>query len=218
MKQKIKKRATSAIPIIANETADLPELIDKLTKVIESTEWKYKSEFKELLQKRDKALVALLILSGLRVSEALELKFSQVHKLFKCFTLTNVHTLKNGLVRDRILIPIDGSLGRLCIYFNEWYEYLEKQKNVDYLFPSACGFGLILNQPLSRYRAHRIIKTTSDKFPHWFRAVYENIYGHIIFNNNPYKLKRCMGLKRLESTVPYIQADYENDLAKVYLV
>lgn len=218
MKQKIKKRATSAIPIMVYEKEDVLELLDELLKVINKTEWPYTSEFKDLFLMRDKALEALLILSGLRISEALALKLDQVKEQPKRYLLLGVKTLKNGFVRQRIVIPKDGSLGRICVFFTAWYEHLKKQPNATYLFPSGSGYGINFRSSLSRYRAHRIIKTTSDKFPHWFRAVYENIYGHIIFDNNPYKLKDCMGLKTLEATVPYIQANYENDIPKVYMV
>lgn len=212
------KRATSDIPIIANEKSDLPGLIENLEKIIKTTTWDYKSGLKRVLILRDQGLVSLLVLSGLRVSEALDLTLSQVHEYPKNFLLSHVTTLKNGLIREKIIIPRDGALGKLCKYFGEWYFFISEQKKAKWLFPSASGLGINFNNKLSRYRVHKIIKANNDLFPHWFRAVYENIYGHIIFNNNPYKLKECMGLKRLESTVPYIQADYEKDISKIYLL
>jgi site-specific recombinase XerD len=53
-------------------------LVKELTEIIEATNWDYKSEFKDLLRIRDKALVSLPLLFGLRISEALVLKFSRV--------------------------------------------------------------------------------------------------------------------------------------------
>ena len=47
-------------------------------KIIEATYWDYKSEVRGLFGMRDKALVSLLLLSGLRISEVLDLKFFQV--------------------------------------------------------------------------------------------------------------------------------------------
>ncbi len=87
-----------------------------------------------------------------------------------------------------------------------------------YLFPSASGFDINYNKPIPSCRVHQIMKKTTDYFPHWCSAVYENIYGQIIFDNNPYKLAECMGLKRLDSTKPYIQSDFIKDLVKLYLL
>ena len=117
----LNKRKTKSIPIIAYEKEDLPELIEKLVSIIENTEWNYSSEFRDILIMRDKALVAALLLSGLRVSEANQLKLSQVKEQSKRFLLLGVNTLKNGDVRDRIVIPKDGILGQLTVYFDKWY-------------------------------------------------------------------------------------------------
>ena len=78
MKQKVRKRATSAIPIIAYEKGDIEPLVKELMGIIEATNWDYKSEFRDLFRMRDKALVSLLLLSGLRISEDLDLEFFQV--------------------------------------------------------------------------------------------------------------------------------------------
>ena len=100
MKQKIKKRATSAIPIIAYEKDDIEPLVKELAEIIEATDWDYKSEFRNIFRMRDKALVSLLLLSGLRISESLELKFSQVREQPKNFLLLSVVT-KKAWLRER---------------------------------------------------------------------------------------------------------------------
>jgi len=115
MKQKIRKRATSAIPIIAYEEEDIEPLVKELTEIIEATNWDYKSEFRDLFRMRDKALVSLLLLSGLRISEALELKFSQVREQAKSFLLLSVVTKKRGYVREKIVMPKEGSLGKFAV-------------------------------------------------------------------------------------------------------
>ena len=69
---------------------------------------------------------------------------------------------------------------------------------------------------MSRKRYFKIIKETLDKFPHWFRAVCETIYGRMVFNNDPYKLKDFMGVQTLEATVPYVKSAFEKDLPKAY--
>ena len=222
----LNRRKTKSIPIIAYEKEDLPELIEKLVSIIEKTEWGYTSEFKDVLVMRDKALVAFLFLTGLRVSEVVGytkerpdsgLKLSQIRERPKKFMVYNVLTVKRGDDRE-IEIPIDGSLGQLTVYFDNWYRYLTKTGKGYYLFPSASGFGINYRKPIPKARVHQIMKTTTNYFPHWCRAVYENIYGHIIFDNNPYKLKECMGLKRMDSTEPYIQSDWKKDLDKLYFL
>lgn len=218
MTPKTKKRATSSIPIITYEKEDIKPLVEELIEIIESTNWDYKSELRDLFRMRDKALVSLLLLSGLRISEALELKFTQVREQPKSFLLLSVVTKRRGYVREKIIMPKDGSLGRLCVYFERWFRYLCEQNKTEWLFPSGCAFGIIYSKNLPTCRANQTMKNTTDYFPHWCRAVYENIYGHIIFNNNPFKLKKCMGVRRIESVVPYVQADYEKDLPKVYLL
>jgi len=112
LKQKFKKRATSAISIIAYEKEDIEPLVKELIEIIEATNWDYKPEFRDIFIMRDKALVSLLLLSGLKISEALELKFSQVRKQAKSYLLLSVVTKKCGYVRDKIVMPKDGSLCR----------------------------------------------------------------------------------------------------------
>jgi integrase len=211
-------RATSEIPIIAYEVEDIKPLVIELVDIIKKTSWNYKSEFRDLFIMRDRALVSVLILSGLRISEALSLRLDQIRERPKKFLLLSVPTLKNGSVRKEIELPIDGSLGEITKFFTEWYRFLNEKPQAKWLFPSGCSSGLVLKDHLSRWRAHRIMYITTNLFPHWFRAVCENIFGHVIFENNPYKLKDMMGLKRLESTVPYIQADYQRDMPKLYLI
>ena len=182
-----KRRKTKSIPIIAYEKTDLPELIDKLVSIIKKTEWNYTSEFRDILIMRDKALVALLFLTGLRISEATQLKLSQVRERPKKFMIYNVTTVKNGDDRE-IEMPIDGFLRELTVYFNKWYRYLTQTGKGYFLFPSASGFGINYNKQIPKARVHQIIKNTTDLFPHGCRAVYENVYGHIVFENDAWKL------------------------------
>ena len=163
MKQK--KRATSPIPIIAYEKEDIEPLAKELIEIIEATNWDYTSEFRDLFRMRDKALVSLLLLSGLRISEALELKFSQVREQPKSFLLVSVVTKKRGYVREKIVMPKDGSLGRICIYFEKWFRYLCEQNKIEWLFPSGCAFGLIWSKNLPACRGHQIMKKTTGYFP-----------------------------------------------------
>jgi site-specific recombinase XerD len=115
---------------------------------------------------RDKALVSLLLLSGLRISEALALKFSQVREQPKSFLLLSVVTKKRGYEREKIVMPKDGSLGRICFCFEKWYKYLSEQNKPEWLFPSGCAFGIIYSKNLPTCRAHQIMKETTNYIPH----------------------------------------------------
>jgi len=49
------------------------------------------------------------------------------------------------------------------------------------------------------------------------QGVCENIYGKLIFNNDAWKLKEFMGLKRLDSTTPYVKGSWKLQF-KIYNV
>lgn len=205
------KRKTKDIPIFLDES-----LYRNLEELIQSVEWPYKSEHREQLVSRDKALVALLILSGLRVSEALKLKRKQFRIYQEQILLVNVETVKHGHTRAEIILPKRGNLARFTTIFEQWLRQIPETNEENFIFPAASSASIIFEKPLSRYRVHNIIKTLTGKFPHWFRAVCENIYGKKVFRNNAYKLKDFMGLVNLESTTPYIQAAWEEDKDKIF--
>ena len=153
----LNRRKTKSIPIIAYEKEDLPELIEKLVSIIEKTEWVYTSEFKDILVMRDKALVALLFLTGLRISEATRLELSQIRERPKKFIIYNVTTVKRGYERE-VEVPIDGSLGQLTVYFDKWFRYLTRTGKGYFLFPSASGFGINYKKQIPKARVHQIMK------------------------------------------------------------
>ena len=79
-----------------------------------------------------------------------------------------------------------------------------------YVFPSAWPFGNIhWNHPIDRFRAHKIMKQTTGKFPHWLRGWCKTLYGKKIFKNDPWQLKEFMGLCSIESTAPYVATNIE---------
>jgi integrase len=205
------KRATKDIPIFLDD-----KLYGNLVDIIDSLEWDYKSSFRAAFHKRDKALVALLILTGVRISEALRLKRKQFRIYKDYILLVNVETLKHGKLRKEIVLPKHGSLAPFTAIFEAWLNEIPEKEEEAYMFPVGTIKGFHLEQALTRYRANRIIKKTTGKFPHWFRAVCENLYGKKVFNNNAYKLKDFMGLVNLASTDPYVQADWTEDKAKVF--
>lgn len=213
------KRATKDLPIFLDDN-----LYENLANIIGALNWDYKSNLKAEYLLRDKALVALLILTGCRISEALRLKRKQFRIYPGQITLKNVETLKHGKIRKEIVLPKRGSLAPFTAIFEAWLIKIPekrdetKQDNPDeyYIFPSGSTKQFNYNKPMTRYRASTIIKSTTGKFAHWFRAVCENIYGKLVFKNSAYKLKDFMGLINLSSTDPYIQADWEEDKEKVF--
>lgn len=205
------KRATKDLPIFLDN-----KFYENLENIIDSLEWDYKSTFRDKFLLRDKALVALLILTGCRISEALRLKRKQFRIYESHILLVNVETVKHGKLRKEIILPKHGSLAVFTAIFETWLKEIPEQQEESYVFPTGTAQGLHYNQSLTRYRANRIIKKTTGKFPHWFRAVCENLYGKKVFNNNAYKLKDFMGLVNLASTDAYVQADWTEDKEKVF--
>lgn len=205
------KRATESIPIFMDDS-----LFGNLEKIVQSTEWNYKGEHKTKLRMRDKALVSLLILSGLRISEALLLKRKQFRIYDDQILLMNAKTLKHGKLRKAIILPKRGNLARFTLIFEQWLNEIPERKEEHFIFPSGSSRNLDFETPITRFRVHTIIRTTTGKFPHWFRAVCENIYGKKVFRNNAYKLQKFMGLVKMESTTPYIQEDWEEDKDRIF--
>jgi integrase len=204
------KRATKEEPIFVDDA-----LFVDLVKMIKSIEWPYKSKYRDELHTRDQALVSLLILTGLRITEALRLLRKQFRIYDDHVLLMNVDTVKHGLLRKKIILPKLGRLAPFTEIFEAWLKQVQEPES--YVFPSAnCDGTFNFKHHLTRYRAHTIIKKTCGKFPHWLRAVAENIYGRIVFRNNSYKLKDFMGLINLESTSPYVQAAWEEDENRIY--
>jgi site-specific recombinase XerD len=141
MKTKDRKkphRATSEIPIILDQQfyCDLEQTILKV-------QWPYKSEHKDTLVMRDRALVSFLIATGLRISEALTVKIEQFRDYPKKLVLFNLPTLKKGRVRKEIWITKQGSMEKVNQFFINWYTLLKQKTEVSYVFPSGCVNGLV---------------------------------------------------------------------------
>lgn len=213
------KRKTKDIPIYVDDS-----LYGNLEKIIAKTNWPYKSINADKLLMRDHALVALLILAGLRISEALRLKRKQFRIYEDHILLVNVETAKHGLLRKEIFLPKRGNLARFTEVFEAWLNSIQEDTEEEdteewFIFPTGTSRKdepFHYDKPLTRFRVNAIIKETTGKFPHWFRAVCENIYGKMVFQNNAYKLKEFMGLVNLGSTDPYIQAVWQEDKEKIF--
>jgi hypothetical protein len=115
-------------------------------------------------------------------------------------------------------LPLAGPREPITRFFLDWLEEIDRQTEGDkesYIFPSAYPFGNIdWHIPLRRQRAHQIIKRTTGKMPHYFRGVCESYAGKILFENDPYQLRDFMGIKSVESVVPYVDSRFRQALEK----
>jgi len=207
----VKKRKVADVPIFLDD-----RLWDELETIINLSGWNYTTNMM-LLKLRDRALICLLILTGLRISEALRLRKLQFRSYKRRIVLANVETVKRGLLRSKIVLPKEGRLRVFTFVFEAWLR--EVPKDECYVFPKATSLhnGIILwDKPLSRKRAFWIIRSTTGKFPHWFRAVCEMVYGRLVFKSDAWKLKEFMGLKRLDSTSPYVKGTWEDNISEIY--
>lgn len=202
------KRATREEPIFLDA-----QLYPDLGRLILKINWPYKCEIKADLVKRDRALFAFLLLTGLRISEALQVKQKQLRIYKDRIEAANIQTVKRGLTRTKIIMPKKGSLKDITEIFEAWL--IEIDEPEAYIFPTAIGSKINFKKPLDRTRAYRIIAQTG-KFPHWARAVCETIYGRLVFKNDAWKLKEFMGLKRLDSTAAYVSGSWEDNEKNVF--
>ena len=202
------KRATRDEPIFldAQLYQELEDLVKKIT-------WNYQSNLKLTLQTRDRALFSFLLLTGLRISEALQVKRKQLRIYENRIEAAHLHTVKRGNIRVKVILPKKGALKGLTEIFECWLTQVKGPES--FIFPSGHGSVLNFNKPIDRVRAYQVISLTG-KFPHWARAVCETIYGRLIFNNDAWKLKEFMGLKRLDSTAAYVSGSWEESEKNVF--
>jgi len=205
-----KKRSVQDVPIFLDS-----RLFVELQSLVELKGWPYKTQ-RELYWMRDNALICFLILTGLRVSEALMVHRNQLRVYSDRIILRSARTLKGGLTREKVTLPKQGNLAYFTRVFEKWLNRVEGEDS--YVFPSGGYNGFRWNRKLSRYRAHRIVKDKTGKFPHWFRGVCETIYGRLVFKSDAWKLKQFMGLKRLDSTSPYVKGSWEEDEHRIFEV
>jgi hypothetical protein len=200
---KPKKRAVKDVPIFVDRIFDN---LQELNKALEN--WHYKTQ-PEMFAVRDRALFCALILIGARASE-MRLKRKQFLIKPNEVVLVNVETVKRGEIRREITLPRTGSLSIYTDILVNWLEQIEDPEA--YVFPCGDAYGNFLwKTSLGRKRIWQIIKCSTGLFPHWFRGVHETIYGRLVFQKDAWKLKDHMGLKRLESTAPYVRGEMEKE-------
>jgi integrase len=197
-----KKRKVKDEPINLSE-----QFLTDLYQTVQKAEWPYKTNTHQL-QQRDKALISFLILTGVRNSETQTITKKQIHNNKTHLQITRIKTLKKGNEREKVILPKIGGLAPFTQTFETWLNQIPNQDSI--LFPSANIDGsLNWKQPLSRQRIHYMIKTTTGKFPHWYRGVCETIYGKYFFENDIYALQTFMGIKNINSLTPYVDGHWE---------
>lgn len=185
------------------EKEKLPMKLKELATCLEKNELPYKNG---KLHLRDKAIVCLGVLSGLRVSE---MKISKGQFDFtdkKFLIIRDVSTLKRGVVREEIPCPRKGKLAPFTNILEEWLATLPTDDSQ--VIPSASGLGIFWNKPLSRQRIHVIVKALTGQYPHYLRMLAETHYGKIFRTN--WALRDFMGLTDLRSTEPYVKTDWHD--------
>jgi integrase len=195
------KRAVKDVPIF------LDKIFSQLNEQLGLSGWNYKENM-EQFELRDKALFSLLVLTGGRASEIGLVKKIQFNLSPGGVILANFQTLKNGLLRQEIYLPRAGALSVYTDVCLEWLREIPGPQ--DHFMPPATPMGsFIWSRGLKRIRIWQIINFRTGLFPHWFRGVHETIYGRLILKNDAWKLKDYMGLKRVDSTGPYVRGELE---------
>lgn len=130
--------------------------------------WHYKTDL-EFYKVRDKALISLLYLLALRVSEALRLKRGQFEELNNRVLVSGIKLSKSKLkdkprreqYRQENWLPLNGERSKLTDLVLNYLQLLDIRMK-DRLFK----FG--------RVRAYQIVTTYLDEPCHWLRAYGEN--------------------------------------------
>jgi integrase len=187
-----------------------PKLFSDLERFADKIIWHYKTNLDEL-HTRDKALFSLMLLAGTRISETVRLQRKQFRSYKNMIVLANVETLKHGDVRSRIVLPKAGMLAPFTEMVDDWLKIVPDEPDVFVFARYNSTAGWHWDQHIGRHAGWQIIKDTTNLFPHWCRAVCETIYGRAIFHNDAWKLKSFMGIKRMDSTVPYVSGQWEQN-------
>jgi hypothetical protein len=123
--------------------------------------------------------------------------------------------MKRGKIRKQIILPKRGGLAPFTEMFETWYNKIPYKENI--LFPTATPDGTPQwNKPLSRDRAQKIILKTTGLFPHWFRGAHETLYGNQILKGDIYALVEHMGVRRVDSVLPYVTSQIEKYTPNLY--
>ena len=190
------KRVPRRLPFITSEE-DMAMLLDQPDPKLESEIW---------LWKRDKAMLEILYSSGLRVSELLNLKLTDVN------TSTHLVRVNNGKGGKDRIVPL-GS--KACDAIKVWLNYrIQKNPDTDFLFINHYGRHLRGNQVRNRINVQAARCGIKEHMhPHLFRHCFAT---HLLSASQDIRgVQEMLGHADINSTEIYTHVDF-NSLAKVY--
>jgi len=196
-----------------NDIDDFIEL-KRLIAIVKTVEPYY--EYEPWKTIRDRALLALLALTGCRISELLSVLKSQVEIQDEWVIIRNIFTLKRwkrkyekyldekGIQRKRCIwkerehilvdkpLPREGVLACLTNIFLEYYDIAKKGPLFD----------------ISRGRAWQIVNKLTGKWCHYFRSQRISFLCRKI--NNAVEVSDLMGIKNLQTLKGYYKGGWEH--------
>lgn len=167
--------------------------LDKLICAVDNYTW-----YNQLEEYRNKAIIRTFYLTGVRLSELLNLKTNSVN-----FSESEIKILLGKGGKDRI-IPIHPNL----MPYLKAYHLLKKKKPTEYFFSSLRS-----DKPLTTKNLYAILKKLRKKIdfhftPHMLRHTFGKL--SIESNLNPFKLQILMGHASISTTQIYVYVSNHN--------
>lgn len=178
---------------------------EEIYELITGDTWPYKTWMSHY-HCRDRALLSLLYLTAGRVSEVLSLRKKQfdLEEDPDVVVIKNMLTEKIGEAssclpyRETFPLPKQGPLAP----FTELVlEYLERLKH-----PEQKLF------PFSRQRAWQIVEHITGKWPHWYRAQGERLWGKLL--KDIIELRDLVNVADIRTLAKYVKTDWRESKEK----
>ena len=158
---------------------------------------------------RDKAMLELLYATGIRVSELISLKLSDVNLQMEYLTCADNH-------KERIIPFGKKAKEALRVYLKEGRDKLVGQESCEWLFTNCSG------QTMSRQGFWKLIKAYGEKAgiegeitPHTFR---HSFAAHMVGNGADLKsVQELLGYADISATQIYAQMNGQEKIRDVYL-
>lgn len=158
---------------------------------------------------RDKAMLELLYATGIRVSELISLKLSDVNLQMEYLTCADGH-------RERIIPFGKKAKEALKVYLKDGREKLVGQESCEWLFTNCSG------QTMSRQGFWKVLKAYGEKAgieteitPHTLR---HSFAAHMIGNGADLKsVQEMLGYSDISATQIYVQMNSQGRIRDVYL-
>lgn len=177
---------------------------EEVIQLITRKSWPYKVRV-EFYEVRDLALMALLLVTGGRISEVLALTRDQfeLDSDPNFVLIRNMKTLKvaqSGMLpyRDEVPLPRKGELSRLTDFIVKYLGYVGANER-------------LFN--FKRQRAWQIVNYVTGKWNHWFRSQAMRHYGRIF--RDLIKLGDYMNIVNLETIRQYVRESWREDKEKL---